>query len=269
MKNTVAVIDKLCSESSGNLQNYGNQIHKHTFTCYKKADDKCRFNIRVPYWPMGPTRVLIPVTSDDGRRAGYKKKASKMRQYLELKTYYTMKAFWEGHNVKDLEEYLNIIRASISRSSVMIKRQMTELWTNTFHPRIANVLNSNMDLEFILEEYSFAAYVVEYVNKTNRGISNLHTELIKLQNEDLDQDYTSLLRGGDLTPLEQPRDEFSRSCVVSPKTTYFGSQQGYRKHSEVLVPRASKNAKNFQANGRGKSHGRIYKCVVRQHRTQI
>jgi hypothetical protein len=30
--NTVALIDKLCSVSSGNVQNYGNQIHKHTFT---------------------------------------------------------------------------------------------------------------------------------------------------------------------------------------------------------------------------------------------
>jgi hypothetical protein len=32
MTNTVALIDKLCSMSSGNIQNYGNQIHKHTFT---------------------------------------------------------------------------------------------------------------------------------------------------------------------------------------------------------------------------------------------
>jgi hypothetical protein len=51
--------------------------------------------------------------SDDGCRAGYKKKAFKMRWYLELKTYDTMKAFWEDHNIKDLGKYLNIIYASI------------------------------------------------------------------------------------------------------------------------------------------------------------
>jgi hypothetical protein len=33
MTNTVALIEKLCSESSSNVQNYGNQIHKHMFTC--------------------------------------------------------------------------------------------------------------------------------------------------------------------------------------------------------------------------------------------
>jgi hypothetical protein len=32
MINTVALIDKLCSVSSGNVQNYGNQVHKHMFT---------------------------------------------------------------------------------------------------------------------------------------------------------------------------------------------------------------------------------------------
>jgi hypothetical protein len=84
-----------------------------------------------------------------------------MRKYLELKTYDTMKAFWEDHNVKDLEEYLSIIRASISGSSIMIKRQMTELWTNTFQPRFANIFNSNMDLQFIPEEHSCGAYVMQ------------------------------------------------------------------------------------------------------------
>jgi hypothetical protein len=32
MTNIDALIDKLCSVSSDNFKNYGNQIHKHTFT---------------------------------------------------------------------------------------------------------------------------------------------------------------------------------------------------------------------------------------------
>jgi hypothetical protein len=43
--------------------------------------------------------------------------------------------------------------------------------------------------------------VVEYVNKTNGGISNLHRELIKLQNEYLDQTYIYLFKGVSLRPL--------------------------------------------------------------------
>jgi hypothetical protein len=37
MTNTIAVIDKLCLLSSDNVQNYGNQIHKHTLMCYKNV----------------------------------------------------------------------------------------------------------------------------------------------------------------------------------------------------------------------------------------
>jgi len=49
-----------------------------------------------------------------------------------------------------------------------------------------------MDIPFILEEYSVSAYVVEYMNKANRGISNLQRELIKLRDEYPDKDYSAL-----------------------------------------------------------------------------
>jgi hypothetical protein len=44
-------------------------------------------------------------------------------------------------------------------------------------------LNSNTDLQIILDEYSCAAYVVEYVNKSNRGISHLHRELMEMHKD--------------------------------------------------------------------------------------
>jgi hypothetical protein len=54
---------------------------------------------------------MIPMTLKDGRLTGYKKKASKMRQYLELKTYDTTEAFWEDHNIKSWK--------SVSTSSML------------------------------------------------------------------------------------------------------------------------------------------------------
>jgi hypothetical protein len=67
---------------------------------------------------------------------------------------------------------------------------MTQLWTNTFNPWIATVLNSNMDLQIILDEYSCA----EYVNKSNRGISHLHRELIELQKDNPELAEDDLLK---------------------------------------------------------------------------
>ena len=81
----------------------------------------------------------------------------------------------------------------IKRPNVLFKQTMQQIFTNTFNPWITNVLSSNTDLEFILDEYSCAAYVVEYANKSNIGISNLHHELLKLHEEYPSCEYGRLL----------------------------------------------------------------------------
>ena len=59
---------------------------------------------------------------------------------------------------------------------------------------ILNVLGSNMDMQFITEEYSCAQYVVEYVNKTNRGISNLQRRIIEIMDENPELDIVEITR---------------------------------------------------------------------------
>ena len=192
MPATVELIDFLCSVSRADLpETYCNQSHKHTFTCYKKNEKHCRFNI--PYWPMDRTRIITPLASDDNRRKNFADKAAFMRKNLEAKTYDSFEEFLADCDCS-YENYSNVIRTSIRRPTVFLKRSMDELWTNPFNSWIAKMLCSNMDLQFILEEYACAGYVVEYVNKTNRGISNLQRELIKLHEQYPDQDYTSLLK---------------------------------------------------------------------------
>lgn len=51
-----------------------------------------------------------------------------------------------------------------------------------------------MDIQFITEEYSCAAYVVEYVNKTNRGISNLQRQIIQALDEHPEFDIVDVTR---------------------------------------------------------------------------
>ena len=48
MPQTLKLIESLCSVSAQDLPDtYSLQVHKHMFTCYKKTEDRCRFNI--PY----------------------------------------------------------------------------------------------------------------------------------------------------------------------------------------------------------------------------
>ncbi|GFR07896.1 ATP-dependent DNA helicase [Trichonephila clavata] len=50
------------------------------------------------------------------------------------------------------------------------------------------------NIQFITEEYSCAAYVVKYVNKANRGISNLQRQIIKIMDEHSSFDIVEITR---------------------------------------------------------------------------
>jgi hypothetical protein len=191
MPQTINLINHLCSLSYKNSKFGSSQIHNHTFTCYKKNDKQCRFN--APFWPMDKTRVLIPMSAEDGRRKGYAKKFKNLKQNLEEKYYDTFDAFLTENSIDNIDEYLNILRSGIKRPMVLMQRTIEQIWVNSFNNWLLKIIRSNMDLQFILEEYSCAAYVVEYVNKTNRGISNLQKELLKLREEYPDKDYNEML----------------------------------------------------------------------------
>nr|XP_029710289.1 uncharacterized protein LOC115256168 [Aedes albopictus] len=201
MPATMELIRKVSSISAVHLpETIKKQIHDHTRTCYKRNEKRCRFNI--PYWPMNEERTLIPLTADDSRRDRLRKRASEMRQVLETKAFDTLEEFLDDCKCT-YEYYLDVLRSSIKRPTIFLKRAMNELWTNPFNPWIAQKLRSNMDLQFILDVYSCACYLVDYVNKSNRGISGLHRELIALQEQYPDQDYTALLKKMDEEEIDE------------------------------------------------------------------
>jgi hypothetical protein len=196
MPGTLQLIDSLISVDETRIEREKLQTHIHTFTCYKRARDEenrvCRFG--APFWPVEHTVVLLPLTKDDGRRRQLKQKYADMHHSLEFdEDFESLNAFLQHHHVENYDYYLNILRAGITRPKVFLKRSIQQCWINNFNPWVAKVLRSNTDIQFILEEYSCATYVVEYVNKTNRGMSNLQRELIKLRDEYPDKDYSALL----------------------------------------------------------------------------
>jgi hypothetical protein len=195
MPRTIQLLRNLCSVSSDyiGVEKIKNQVHQHTFTCFKRGETTCRFNI--PYWPIRETRILLPMAKSDTRKKIYQSWATKLKNMLEKCNYTSFDVFLTDNNLSYLQ-YLDVIRASLRRPMVIFKRDMADIYTNTFHPWIASMLNSNMDLQIVLDEYSCAQYVVEYVNKyivhTNifihifnniRGISNLHRELLIFMNK--------------------------------------------------------------------------------------
>jgi hypothetical protein len=174
MPQTLQMMTDLCSVSRDDVPSdeiYGHHVHRHTFTCTKRGENSCRFNI--PHWPLPCSRVFLPLPNNDENKKELKTKAKKLRQKLKIKRYDTIQDFLDVNDLT-LDTYCDVIRASIRQPTIVFERDMTEIMTNKLNPFISSTPNFNMHLQIILDEYSCAAYVVEYVNKSNRVISHLH-----------------------------------------------------------------------------------------------
>lgn len=163
-QDAINLIDQLISvqakEASGNIKL---QTHKHTFTCYKKIlpnkQLKCRFE--APFLPSRATMILTPMPKTEPGFVKYAERYKNMRLDLEENDYLDIDAFFEKNQIISDQHYIDVLRAGITRPKVFLKRTPSEKWHNPFNPFIFNTLMSNTDIQFITEEYSCAAYVVD------------------------------------------------------------------------------------------------------------
>lgn len=194
---SIEFIDSLISVSPKNASGCIKlQTHKHTFTCYKKVipnkNQQCRFES--PFMPARKTMILIPMQKHEEGFTNYSKKYQEIRINLENNDHLDIDDFCNKNNIKSDEEYVQILRAGIKRPKPFLKRLPSEKWYNQFNPFILNKVRSNTDFQFITEEYSCAQYVVEYVNKTNRGISHLQRKIVETMNEHPEFDIVGITR---------------------------------------------------------------------------
>lgn len=91
-----------------------------------------------------------------------------------------------------------------------------------------------MDFQMIQDEYACAAYVVEYVNKSNRGISNLQQKIIEVLDENPDFDIVEITRKISvdiLHSVEMPAQEAAWYLLRMPmtKSKYGWNSQMHKK----------------------------------------
>ncbi|KAL3225687.1 hypothetical protein MRX96_025722 [Rhipicephalus microplus] len=103
---------------------------------------------------------------------------------------------FQHHGIRDFDEYEEVIRSGLARPTQLLKRDMYQTNVNPFNSLIASVLKSNINLQVILDVYACASYVVEYGNKSNRGVSNLGRTIKYLIEQDpsAQQSFESAMR---------------------------------------------------------------------------
>ena len=74
------------------------------------------------------------------------------------------------------ENYLLAIRSSLNAATVFLKRNPDELRINNYNPACLSAWRANMDIQFVLDVYACAVYIVNYISRGKKGISELLRE---------------------------------------------------------------------------------------------
>lgn len=71
------------------------------------------------------------------------------------------------------ENYLLAVRSSLNVARVFLKRSPNELRINNYNPACLRAWRANMDIQYVLDVYACAVYIVNYISKGQKGMSEL------------------------------------------------------------------------------------------------
>ena len=186
INNCLKFINKYITTNSDNIDETLIQLqtHRHSKSCLKFKGDKviCRFDF--PQLPMPSNVILEPVDSVNNEI--YDEIYNCIKQSLceiEKSSKYgtiklediTFEMFLNQINLT-LDEYTFAIRTQLKNPKVFLKRDLKDIRVNGYNVEILKLHRANIDIQFILDPYSCVQYILNYLNKPDRGMSKLLRE---------------------------------------------------------------------------------------------
>ena len=74
------------------------------------------------------------------------------------------------------DEYIDAIRCTLKKDKVFLKRNLCDININPYNKMMLTMHQANMDIQYILDPYACVTYIVNYINKSNSGLSKLMAE---------------------------------------------------------------------------------------------
>ena len=71
------------------------------------------------------------------------------------------------------------MRSSLRTHQVFIKRRPTDIFMSPYSPKILTLMRSNMNLQFVLDAYGAACYIIDYINKSCGGMSKIMRNVLQ------------------------------------------------------------------------------------------
>ena len=151
------------------------QKHRHSRTCRKGGKPICRFGI--PFPPMRKTTIIKPYDGED--RSVYEKHYARVQEYLtNIATDVTFDEFLSEVKLTE-DDYIKAVQTSVKSEKIFLKRKPVENRINPYMKDLLGIWKANHDIQFVLDAYACAMYIVSYINKSTRGMSQLMSEACK------------------------------------------------------------------------------------------
>ena len=135
---------------------------------------------------MRRTMVLEPFSDNEKLTKKEREEISKNRQNVikeleriskEKDSLLTFDEFLEHVNMKE-EEYIKMIRSELKKAKIFLERAPNEIRINAYNPMIMSLHKANMDIQLILDPYACLMYCVDYISKSENGMSKLLREAL-------------------------------------------------------------------------------------------
>ncbi|XP_069122503.1 uncharacterized protein [Argopecten irradians] len=170
---------------------------RHSKSC-KKGGKACRFNFPRP--PSAKTFVSrLQNNSKDIKKSDPTMSAEEFEEVcshnmkignmtVEMAKA-TLNSLWEritsaDHDTETVETIFHELGLTQSvfeqacntltkKTNVVLKRDVNETWTNQYNPHLLLCWNANMDIQYITDAYACVVYIVSYISKAEREISQI------------------------------------------------------------------------------------------------
>ncbi|XP_037820089.1 uncharacterized protein LOC119609402 [Lucilia sericata] len=185
----IQFIDKYISTNGSDpcvAQYIDYQKHNHNRSCTReyRSERICRYGI--PYPPMPQTEILTPLPDNFENASLYKEGYIKIQNFLnqnlsveEVSNLNDFECFLRNEHINmSYEAYKLSLRSSLKKPKIFLRRKFEDKMLNAYNPTILQLHRANMDIQFILDAYACCSYIVNYINKSNRGVSRILREAI-------------------------------------------------------------------------------------------
>ncbi|XP_051816503.1 uncharacterized protein LOC127537664 [Acanthochromis polyacanthus] len=186
------------------------QVHSksHSFSC-KKGNVVCRFGFpKLPFdntWITNPCECEVEMEEEEEEeeevvRQARRERIQRQQQDAKEKLQHLRQLLMDPKaSFKDLSDllqrcnlerdiYMNCAEKLTSGSVVMLKRHPNDCWVNAYNPDLLRAWNANMDIQYVLDEYSCAMYMMSYMTKPEHEMTEFLKSVVKTAREsDLNQ----------------------------------------------------------------------------------